>query len=203
MSPEEIQKLWKSQEDDTALIKVHKFLLKKIRRELFWDEIGVIMMGLLLTAMVIALIFIAYHINDFRKEAHGWPWYFHSIIYLGVLAFLTMDHIKQKRKERRFGTSLKENIELALSKVEHQIWMYKNSVWWFITPYLISCTVAFGYFQFSLGESSWSWFLMAVALACGVQFLNYYGIRKGLEPRKEELKALQESLKEQEFCKEN
>ncbi len=120
-------------------------------------------------------------------------------IFVGL--FFIVDRIGQYRRRVLPGETLQTCIQASLAQVEHQIWLLKNVLWWYLLP-LIPGVVAF------LVSVSWQargegivpqLVVGTVGLICAIAFwiayrANQQAVEKTFVKRREELKALQESL---------
>lgn len=209
MSLEDLQKSWQSQEGQPKLTIDPDMLLKEIQRNkrnfestVFWRdvrEVGVAFLG-----TVVCLYFGMRH--------NIWPLTVLAILVFYVGVFLLVDHILQRRKKPTPTGPLLECIEGSLNQVNHQIWLLKNVLWWYLLPpgvgigiFIIYCAwgtiwniVRWNIFGkevvailgFLLGYS-----VFCVLLYWGIYWLNQRCVRKELQPRRQELEALLHNLK--------
>ncbi len=115
--------------------------------------------------------------------------------------FFVVDRWRWRRRSMGASHGLKSSIELALAQVEHQIWLLKNIVWWYLLPPGVGVVLFLGStFRQSLGKGiEEQWVIAAVGLICIVFFwyayrVNQREVRATLEPRRDELKNLLESI---------
>jgi hypothetical protein len=118
-----------------------------------------------------------------------------------VVLFFIFDRAVQRKKHPSRDKSLTTCIEDSLTQVNHQIWLLKNVLWWYLLPPGIGIIICFGFFAWQLhvagkpvligllGRSS---FVGLVFL--GVYLLNQRAVRKDLMPRKQELESLLKTL---------
>jgi hypothetical protein len=96
-------------------------------------------------------------------------------------------------------------VESSLAQVEHQIWLLRNVLWWYLLPPTLSLLAFFGQVAWQAREAGWlgalaSFAMMVVFLAAVYGFiywLNQYAVRTTLEPRRQELAALLSSLEDE------
>jgi hypothetical protein len=115
--------------------------------------------------------------------------------------FFVFDRLKHPRAQTVVGDSLHSTIEASLLQVQHQIWLLRNVLWWYLLP-LVPGITAF------LVSTSWQSrgsgvaeqiVIAIVGLICAVMFwyahrLNQREIRVSLEPRRVELEELRTRL---------
>jgi hypothetical protein len=125
-----------------------------------------------------------------------------SILFdLWVVMFFIADRIFQRKKRPSRGESLTVCVEDSLTQVNHQIWLLKNMLWWYLLPPGIGMTAFFVtvYWQIrAVGESAIIQLFINLALVTlvfwGAYWLNQYAVRKELIPRKKELEAMLKNL---------
>jgi len=202
MNFEDLQKAWQSHDAGAKVLIDADALLKEVRRNqrnfratIFWRdarEVGV--------AALMTWLFLHWAIRD-----RVWPLYLLALACFGVGAFMVVDRLMQRRKQPALNVSLKACVESSLFQVNHQIWLLKNVLWWYLLPpgAGIACFLAYLASRVIFREgapASVIALIVAVGAVCGVAFwgiywLNQWAVRKSLEPRQQELEALLASLK--------
>jgi hypothetical protein len=120
---------------------------------------------------------------------------------LFVGLFFVVDRWKQRHRRAVVGSSLQSTIEASIAEVQHQIWLLRNILWWYLLP-LIPGLVAFLVTTFwqSAGNGLAEQVVIAVVgLLCAVAFWSVYWINQReikakLEPRRIELEELRALL---------
>jgi len=200
MNFESWQKAWQSQDTGAKVTINAEVLLREIRRNqrhfratIFWRdtrEVGV--------ATLLTLFFGYYGLRN-----HDWTDGLIALACFGVGAFMVVDRLMQRRKQPTVNDSLKTCIESSLLQVNHQIWLLKNVLWWYLLPLGAALGI-------SLGHSAWqahvagaaavvSWLVSLLVIALvywGIYGLNQFAVRKSLEPRRQELETLLAGLEE-------
>jgi phosphoglycerol transferase MdoB-like AlkP superfamily enzyme len=198
MNFEELQKAWQSQDPGANVMINADGLLKEVRRNqqqfrmtIFWRDVREIGVAFLLTVLFLYQ----------GMRHHDWTDYVLASACFGVGTFMVVDRLLQRRKQPASSDSLKTCIEGSLLQVNHQIWLLKNVLWWYLMPF----TVALG---ISICHSAWLaqnpgfsamivWVISALFVALvywGIYRLNQYAVRKSLEPRRQELDTLLAAL---------
>jgi CubicO group peptidase (beta-lactamase class C family) len=95
-------------------------------------------------------------------------------------------------------------IKNSLTQVEHQIWLLRNIFWWYLLPFAIAISAFFIQVPWQMAVETNEWlpalgfaaFLLAflVVLYFWIYRVNQRAVRTQLEPRRQELLALQASL---------
>ena len=194
MNFEELQKAWQSQNPGATVTINADLLLKEVRRNqhyfwmtIFWRdarEVG--------AAAFLAWLFLHWAIRD-----REWSLYLLSFSCFGVGLFMLVDRWLQRRKRPVTNDPLRSCIEASLLQVNHQIWLLKNIFWWYLLPVLAGLGILI-VSQIWKARHAGPWgiiFLTGYALFCvfffwGVYWFNQYAVRKGLEPRRQELESL-------------
>jgi len=199
MAFDELQKTWQSQQASFKLTIDSDMLLREVKRNkrffesaVFWRDVreggGSILMS------VVFLYF------GLRMDI--WSLYVTALLTLSVGIFVIVDRIIQKRKRPELTGALMGYIENSLAQVVHQIWLLKNFQYNYLLPLggaiaFFICHVAWlirdlpgrGLIFLSV------YCVFCVLLFWGVYHLNQRAVRKELNPRKEELEQLLNSLK--------
>jgi hypothetical protein len=193
---DDLQKTWQSQPE--ARVRVEsEVLLAELRRNqrnfkltIFWRDFREVFAAGAMTA------FFAY--QGFDK---GWPWYLLSGACLWVGGFILVDRYRRRGRAARFGDSLLGCVEASLEDVEHQIWLLRNVLWWYLSPLAIGMAIVLIAMGVQPDDMPWlRWMVMTgvgafCALVCaGVYWLNQSAVRSHLGPMRQELLAVRESL---------
>jgi hypothetical protein len=111
------------------------------------------------------------------------------------------DRLKQRWQRTTVADSLPSAINASLVQVQHQIWLLRNILWWYLLPLvpgLVAILVSTS--RESQGNGLADQLVIAfVGLICllafwGVYWLNQREITRILEPRRMELEELRASL---------
>jgi hypothetical protein len=198
MSFDELQQTWQSQPgakvrvDAAALLQQLRRSQRDFKVTIFWRDFREV--------FVAAAMAVWFAWDGFSGD--GWPWVLLGATCVWVGGFIMVDRFRRRGRAARFGDSLLGCVEASLEDVEHQIWLLRNVFWWYLLPPGIGMAVAFVHMGLKMNtEPAWlGWLLMApVALVCVAVFgfvywLNQYAVRKHLEPRRQELLVVRESL---------
>ncbi len=194
MKFEDLQKTWQSKDANAKVTINTDMLLKEVRHNqqqframILWRDVREVGVAFLLT-----LFFLHQGMRH-----HDWTDYLLAFAGFGVGNFMVVDRLIQRRKQPVANDSLKSCIESSLLQVNHQIWLLKNVFWWYLLPVLVGLGIL-------IVSQIWKSrhdgpfgiiFLTGYALFCalffwGVYWFNQYAVRKGLEPRRQELESL-------------
>jgi hypothetical protein len=199
MNFEELQEAWQSQDTGAKVTIRADALLKEVRRKqkqfratIFWRDVREVGVAAFMT-----WLFLHWAIRD-----REWSLYLLALACFGVGTFMLADRWLQRKKRPITNDSVRACIEASLVQVNHQIWQLKNVFWWYLLPIQVGLAALIGsvLWQARLAGLAVIMGLTAYALVCafvcwGVYKLNQSAVRKGLEPRRQELETLLNSLK--------
>ncbi len=198
MSFDELQNKWQSHDHGRQLNLDADLLLQEVRRNhrtlesslLYRDVVEVV------AAVIVTCVF-----GYFAICLNEWSLYLCAFGGLFVGGFFIVDRWIQRRRRRTSDDSLQNCIRASLVQVNHQIWLLKNIIWWYLLP------LGFGVIAF-LASISWKMcnggiaaqlIVLAILLGClyafwGVYRLNQSAVQRVFIPRREELELLLTSL---------
>ena len=205
MTFDELQKTWQSQQANPRLAIDPDMLLKEVERNkksfeavVFWRDVREIGVAILLVA-----VFLYFGIKDSL-----WPMCLLALICLWVGVFMVADRIVQKRRQPCLSDSLFNCVKKSLAQINHQVWLLRNILWWYLTPLGVGLIIWFSYCGISvmINEKPSIGYLLffpvcivgTILLYWGVYWLNQWAIRKELVPRKNELEDILNNLKNAE-----
>jgi drug/metabolite transporter (DMT)-like permease len=193
---DDLQKTWQSQ--PAARVRVApEALLAELRHNqrnfklmIFWRDFREVLAAAAMT------VFFAY--QGFDK---GWSWYLLAGACLWVGGFILVDRYRRRGRAASFGDSMLGCVEASLEAVEHQIWLLRNVLWWYLLPPGIAMAVVLVHMGMQPDDLPWiRWIgLGIVGVICAaayvfVYWLNQWAVRTELEPRRQELLAVRENL---------
>ena len=59
---------------------------------------------------------------------------------LGIAGFMLADRVRHKRRPPVPSEPLRQCVESSLAEVEHQIWLLRNVLWWYLLPLALSAS---------------------------------------------------------------
>jgi hypothetical protein len=197
MSLDELQQRWQSQGEARLSVRP-ELLLAEVRRNqrnfktmIFWRDFREV--------FVAAALVVWFAWDGFQGD--GWPWFLCAGMCLFVGGFILVDRFLRRGRAARFGDSLLGCVEASLEDVEHQIWLLRNVFWWYLLPLAIGMTVALIYMAADVDDTHWfAWtvflfvWLFCAAVFVWVYRINQAAVKAHLEPRRQELLAVRESL---------
>jgi hypothetical protein len=202
MNPDNFKQTWKTQSSQTRLTIDADLLLKVVRRNqrnfaatIFWRDVREVGISLLMVPLWIYLGV---------KHSSPWTWYLTVPALLWIAGYMLADRMRHKRQTPEPGEPLRQRVETSLAQVEHQIWLLRNVIWWYLLPLAISILAFVGQVTWQARAGGW-WTALAmtgmvtvvVIVFAGVYWLNQYAVRSELGPRRQELEALLMSLNDE------
>ncbi len=199
MTFDELQETWQSQQTSFKLSIDSDLLLREVKRNkrffesaIFWRDVREVGVAFLM------FLFFLY----FGLKMKIWSLHATALLTLSVGVFMVVDRIIQKRKCPELTGALMVYIENSLAQVVHQIWLLKNVLWWYLLPPSIGIAIFIGHIAWLIRDLPGRgliflsvYCVFCVLLFWGVYLLNQRAVRKELNPRKEELEQLLNSLK--------
>ena len=197
MNFENLQKAWQSQNAGAKVTINADVLLKEVRRSQRYFRVTVLWRDAREVGVTVWLtwLFLHWAIRDGE-----WSLYLLSFACFGVGTFIVVDRLVQRRKHPASNDSLKACIETSLHQVNHQIWLLKNVLWWYLLPIAAALAISTSVYvwhsrHIALAVTGWCvYVLLIVLLYWGIYRLNQRAVRKSLEPRRQELETLLASL---------
>ncbi len=204
MTFNELQKNWQTQPDSFTLTIDSDILFKEVERNrknfvssIFWRDFREVAVS------IIMFVYFAY-VGLTEKL---WPMFLLALSCLWIASFMLTDRRIHKRKQPKMTEILVDCAKTSLYQVNHQIWLLKNVLWWYLLPPGIGIAIFMGYIAFAevsrdgiRGSIGWLSFISGYLISCffffwGVYWLNQRAVRKELLPRKQELEQILKSFK--------
>jgi hypothetical protein len=199
MNPDELKEVWQAQASPRRLTVDADVLLQQLERNkknfeatIFWRDVR---------EVAVSIVMLPLWIWIGRSQALPWTWYLCIPALLWIAAFMMVDRIRQKRRQAKPGNPLRECVESSLAQVEHQIWLLRNVVWWYLLPPGVALAIFFGNIAWRVRDVGWLRELIVAGIIAvaglvlwGVYRLNQRAIRDELLPRRQELQELVASL---------
>lgn len=131
----------------------------------------------------------------------SWTWYLGIPAFIFVAGFILLDRKRNPQRASEPGEPLVFYVNESLTQVEHQIRLLRNVFWWYLLPFGLPC-MAFFLDTAWATSSDWLEFvlfggflnLFLVVMYWGVYRLNQSAVRGHLEPRRQDLVKLVQSL---------
>ena len=201
MNPDNLKAAWQAQGSRNWLTIDPDLLLKEVRRNersfnamIFWRDLREIGVSLVMVPVWFYLI---------ARCSLPWTAYLMVPALLWVAGFMLVDRRRHKQHPPETGEPLGRRVASSLAQVEHQIWLLRNVLWWYLLPPGLAILAFFGQIAWVIRAGGW-WVVLVVAgmtavevaIFGGVYWLNQRAVRSELEPRRQELQALLASLKD-------
>lgn len=202
MTFDELQDSWKCQKNEFRLKIEPEILLREVKRNhrnfkstIFWRDVREVGISFVLIPVFL----------HFGIKSGLWPLYLLAVICFAVGSFMIIDRQLQKRKTLPPSDSLLDYVNSSLAQINHQIWLLRNVLWWYLAPFTIGILVWFIFCLKNVIRDNLPIIILLFFLICilgtllliwRVYCLNQSAISKYLKPRKCELEELLNSLKD-------
>jgi len=194
MNFEDLQKTWQSSNPAATITISTDALLKEVRRnqKQFWTMI------FCRDAREVVIIFLlALYFGYGGLWQNNWTLILIALGCFFVCAFFIVDRVIQRGKRPLTNESLKACLETSLHQVNHQIWLLKNILWWYLLPVVLPLGIfAFVDLWNSRHDGAVAvarcivYILFCIFLYWGVYWINQFAVRRTLMPRRQELEGL-------------
>jgi hypothetical protein len=200
MSFDELQLAWQQQRTAEPAPRVSAETLQEVRaksrafaRLIFWRDVREV-----LASFLVAGVFGHIGWQAHREGAVAWPAGTAAALALGVGLYFLADRLVMRRRTGPRGGDVRTELGRAIAAVEHQIWLLRNVVWWYIAPLALS-TILLGVQITFFGPADaplWSKIMVWVLILGTTGWvdrwiwqLNQTAVRNDLEPRLQKLQA--------------
>jgi hypothetical protein len=133
--PDRLQQAWQSQPDGTLGINPDP-LLKTARLERWvnlWGEVVVIVVLIGVGVFMGRAAF-----RDIRKD---WPWLISVMSDAWVVGYILFNRWRLRRNAARLDEPLLAHVEWEIKDVEHQMWLGRYTLWWYLLPIALGCVI--------------------------------------------------------------
>lgn len=183
MNEEELQRLWQTQpvpapaNDMNTLMITLRQKHQKFRRTIFWRdfrEVGV------------AIALIPLFLFQRGHDDAAWETYLIVSALIFVAGFLIVDRLRHRPTQEAAGEPLVRALQVSLDEVDHQIWLLRNVLWWYIGPLTAALSIPVLH-RMSQGHGGIGSLIFYLAIGYGVWWLNQHAVKSDLKPRRDEL----------------
>lgn len=193
MNFDDFQKAWQAQDAAKGISLNEDALLNEVRRNqenfrgtIFWRDLREVGVAVVLVPIFLVSGWIVH-----------WTLYLCAFGCLVVGGFMLLDRRRHKRKTPDLRSSLKDCVITSLSEINHQIWLLKNILWWYLLPLGVPILLFFSWEVWDVPGPMLQTILallfldgILIALYAFIHWLNQHAVRKHLEPRRLELEKL-------------
>jgi hypothetical protein len=195
MDIEIIRRAWNSQQPpgppDEELIQALLGADRKLGRALFWRD---------MRESIVAIIVAIFFIHGGSTIGRVWVGYAAGTLCCFIPVFLILDRHLRRDDRINATASTRIALECAVRRVDHQIWLLRNVIWWYLLPIIMVFVLVLGDAALSMPRSAWIdwiWDLIffgttagAVAVVIGTWYINRVAANQLLPLRQEFQHAL-------------
>jgi hypothetical protein len=210
MSLDKMREIWKEEGGPSTMRVDREWLMGMVRRR--QRDFNLTILRRDVVEVSVALFCAAFFIFCGIKSESVWghsvgSLYLLSATDLWVAGFLVVDRFRWKKRASYPPEPSTAFLDRSGSEIEHQIWLLKNVLWWYLLPPAagILCVFVQVFLQAAwvAGETGGLWvlrgtftgaFMFTLLVFYGVYHLNQRCVRKDLEPRRHELVELRQNL---------
>jgi hypothetical protein len=200
MSPDELKQAWQGQSAAGELKVDADLVLREVRRNqqsfnsvIFWRDMLEVSVGV---SLVPTWLFLG------ARLSLPWSWYLSVPAIIWVIACFLVERVRHAQRLPPADETLRQCLERSLADVEHQIWLLRNILWWYILPPALTAFTFVSHVAWLGRSEGWLTFLVLLPVFAvmiftfwGIYSVNQNAVRTKLEPRRQELLALLASLK--------
>jgi hypothetical protein len=199
MNPDDFKQAWHNQSSQLSI--QPQLLLQELRRN--EQQFAATIFCRDAREIIVALVLLPVWVIMGISLSSPWTWYLAMPGIVWVAAFLVVDRMRHKPRAPRPGEPLRECAGRSLEQVEHQIWLLRNVLWWYLLPLMAPLFVFFGHLAWLDRDDGWASIFDSVPPAAVVAlvttviyWVNQVAARQ-LETRRDELRTLLASLKDE------
>jgi|GEM_PF-4666828 len=189
MNFDDLQVAWNTQNNRPVFAVDESALHQKVmsRRRHSAKEMDIVDAGWGLTLLFLAAV----SVFEPVFEGHDYHQIPGAILYMVAAGYLFVCVYQRRQDEMRWGTTLLEDLDLAIAQMDRQIRQFTLGVFWMIVPMAIGMGIGFAFTHD--GKPAWIWPLCLLTLVAMWLSTNW-PLRKRLLPQRKELTAFRERL---------
>jgi hypothetical protein len=77
----------------------------------------------------------------FRDIEKYWPWLISSVSVAWVAGYILFNRWRRRRHAAHCDEPLLAHVEWSIKDIEHQAWLDRHSLWWYILPLALGCMI--------------------------------------------------------------
>src|SRR5687768_6441995 len=152
MSPDDLKHAWQTQSSHARLAINPELLLAEFRRNERTFAAMIFCRDLREVGVALLLIPVWVFLGVWQHSP--WTWWLEIPALLWIAGFMLMDrrrHIRSPSPE----APLRQQVEDSLFQVEHQIWLLRNVLWWYLLPLGLPVLAFFAYVSWREFGAGW------------------------------------------------
>ena len=168
MDPDPLQEAWQSQpqpaiDADQLVGEFHRGQ-KQFAATIFWRDVR---------EVGVSLILLPVWVGMGVGIGLPWTWYLVMPALVWIVAFMTADRMRLRRRRAQPGDPLVRGVESSLAEVEHQIWLLRNVHWWYLLPLAVPMLAFFAHIFWRLSRGNVWEAAIATSLATVIVGITY------------------------------
>jgi hypothetical protein len=202
MNPDDLKQAWQSSAAHPRITIDAELVAQEVRRN--QGAFTATLIGRDLREVVVGALLIPVWLYLGVTLRLPWTWYLVVPAIVWLSGYMLFDLLKQRQYQAETGATLRQRIESSLAQVQHQISLLRSVHWWGLVPFAAAVLPFLIHVAWIDRGGGW-WALAAFALLSTIiaavlvalYLLNQRAVRTELEPRRQELQALLDSLQEE------
>ena len=203
MNLDRYQQAWKAEAARTRVKIDSDLLTKEVERSqqgfhsiIFWRDVREVGGALLMVPVWLVMGF---------WMSLPWTWYLTVVAFVWVACFMLINRRLYPQRPGEPGEPLVFYVNEAASQVGNQIWMLRHVYWWYVLPFSLAFLAFWLQVAWSASSDSREFYWVAGIGAMGIAVfgwavyrLNQYAAKTQLEPRRQSLLQLANSLQSED-----
>ena len=199
MNFEQLQNQWQQQNKGDTMIIDTSILLKEVQRNkkqfdsmIFWRDVREAGGSFV---MMVVFIWLTIHENTLSLLFPGL-----ACLFVGTYMIVKRKRFKKEHPYSDHNATLSQCIQNSLAHVNYQIWLLKNLFWWYLLPFILGISIFWIWVAWIARDSLFALlfisgcFVFMFLVDLGIYKANQIAIAEELQPRKDELEALLNSI---------
>jgi hypothetical protein len=201
MNPDELKQAWQSPAAHPRITIDAELVAQEVRRN--QRVFTATLIGRDLREVLVGLLLIPVWLYLGVTLRLPWTWYLVVPALVWLSGYMLADLVRQKRYRPAAEASLRQRVESSLAQVQHQIHLLRSVHWWGLVPFAAAVLPFLIHIAWIDRLGGW-WALVAFSLMAGtiavilivLYVVNQRAVRSELEPRRQELQSLLDTLQE-------
>lgn len=199
MIPDDFQQAWQAQSEQTRMTVDTERLFEEFRQSQQKFDAILIVRDLCEVGTAVVLLPIWVAMGVFMKLP--WTWYLTMPALVWIAGYMFVDLRRHRPRPDEASESLRQRVESSLAQVNHQIWLLRNVLWWYLLPMFVPILIFISDVAWRTGGGGIETALVILILGgivggihTMIYFRNQTAVRVTLEPRRQELTTLLATL---------
>lgn len=203
MSPDEFQDAWQAHSQKPRITIDADLLLNEVQRSQDYFRKMILLRDYREAGVSIVMIPVWFIMGI--TLSLPWTWYLMVPGLLFLIGFIVLDRRRHPQRPSDPAAPLIDSVQESLRQVEHQIWLLRNVLWWYLMPFAIPILIFWAHSAWIISGGRWilaigiaiPFFVFLFVLYGFIYYINQRAVRKQLIPRRQELVNLLNNLSDE------